>query len=216
MEEIRPGLWIGNIRAISQLKKNGNDSYCTRWTVITVLKDVTLLQFVRNTIAEYRTHTQSDTSKRFEVIEHIEWILPDTVQAKFVSPQLLHILETMNKTFNSINDNDPTTSQCLNESFKNMKVMNACLVHCAQGISRSAAVIAAFLLVRKECVTIQAALHTIRLVRSCVQPNVEFLAGLRAIEQCDGNIVAAIDCMKRHECNNETENGFPLEMTKMN
>ena len=127
---------------------------------------------------------------------------------RYRTSKICIIVETMNKTFNSTNDNDPTTSQCLNESFKNMKVMNACLVHCAQGISRSAAVIAAFLLYRKECVTIQEALHTIRLVRSCVQPNIGFLAGLRAIEQCDGNIVAAIDRMKRHECNNETDNVF--------
>lgn len=75
--------------------------------------------------------------------------------------------------------------------------VSACLVHCAQGRSRSAAVIAAYLLYRRECMTIHAAIQTIRNVRPCVQPNIGFLAGLRAIEQCDGNITAAINRIKR-------------------
>ncbi len=198
MDEVRPGLWIGNIRAITQLDQinnpitnNGcNDSYHTRWTVITILKDVKLLQFVRNTIAEYRKRDPpNDTSKCTEVVEHIEWILPDTLQADFVSPQLLQILETI--------DNAIHSRKC-NVSINKMNVTNACLVYCAQGVSRSAAVTVAFLLYTKDCTTTQGALDVIRMVRPSVQPNIGFLASLRAIEQCHGNIKAAMERIKRH------------------
>ena len=202
MDEVRPGLWIGNIRAITQLDQihnsttnNGcNDSYHTRWTVITILKDDRLLQFVRNTIAEHRKQEiPNDSCNCTEVVEHVEWIIPDTMHADFVSPQLLRILETIDNVVHSKN---------CNVSINNKNVTNACLVHCAQGVSRSAAVVVAFLLYTKDCTNTQAALDVIRKVRPCVQPNVGFLACLRAIEQCHGDIEAAMERIKRHENKN--------------
>ena len=217
MEEVRPGLWIGNIRAVAQLNQicrpnnydNCNDAYDTRWTVITVLRDIKLLQFVRNTIAEYQKGEQNDMPKSFEIVEHVEWILPDAVQADFVSLGLLNIVETINNaihpTINYDIDSekvrkDAATSRRSDGSLNNnVKVIHACFVHCAQGISRSAAVIAAFLLYSRECTTVQEALHAIRVVQPCAQPNLGLLAGLHALEQCDGNIEAAMERMKRHE-----------------
>jgi Dual specificity phosphatase, catalytic domain len=78
----------------------------------------------------------------------------------------------------------------------------ACLIHCAQGISRSAAVCVAWMLQdtrwRQECSTsatdslVSSILDRLRQVRPCVQPNLSFLADLRALEQCNGDVQAVL------------------------
>jgi protein-tyrosine phosphatase len=67
----------------------------------------------------------------------------------------------------------------------------ACLIHCSKGISRSVAVCAAWMLVRRKCTTVEQALQTIRQVRPEANPNLGFLACLRALEQCYGDIPKA-------------------------
>jgi protein-tyrosine phosphatase len=187
MDEIQPGLWIGNVGSITKLKQlyvdddTDTEPRYTHWTVITLLNNAQLVQFVRNAIASYR-QTNDDSNNNTYIADHVEWKLSDTPHANFLSIDLLPILESIRKAL------IPTFSK-----------KKACLVHCAQGVSRSAAVIAAFLMYTQECVKMEDALHKIRLVRPSIQPNIGFIAGLRAIEQCHGNIEAAIDRMKQRE-----------------
>ena len=67
----------------------------------------------------------------------------------------------------------------------------ACLIHCAKGVSRSVAVCVAWMLVKHKCTTVEQALQTIRQVRPEANPNLGFLACLRALEQCSGDIQRA-------------------------
>jgi predicted protein tyrosine phosphatase len=65
-----------------------------------------------------------------------------------------------------------------------------CLVHCAQGISRSTAVCCAWLIAQSTSSNYRTrdCLDRIRRVRPSVQPNLSFLADLRTLEQCRGNV----------------------------
>jgi protein-tyrosine phosphatase len=115
------------------------------------------------------------------VVEHIVWKLPDKANADFLSKKLVSILESIDRVVVEAPGNN-----------------QACLVHCAQGISRSAGVCAAYYISRRKS-SLQDALATIRLVRPQVQPNLGILASLRAIEQCGGNVEQAMKRMKKKE-----------------
>eukprot|EP00977_Amphora_coffeiformis_P024357 scaffold15612_cov105-Amphora_coffeaeformis.AAC.2 len=69
-----------------------------------------------------------------------------------------------------------------------------CLVHCAFGISRSVSICAAWLISRRQ-LTLSQALQQIRAVRPDAAPNMGFLASLRGLEQCKGNMAAAMERM---------------------
>lgn len=62
------------------------------------------------------------------------------------------------------------------------------LVHCYAGVSRSATLVAAYLILRRG-MTLQEALDTLRAARPTVQPNPGFLAQLRALEMRAGRAV---------------------------
>ena len=64
------------------------------------------------------------------------------------------------------------------------------LVHCAHGISRSVAVCAAYLIVKKN-MTITEALSTIKAKRPQVKPNIGFLFQLKALSSFTGNVEQA-------------------------
>jgi hypothetical protein len=205
MGEVRPGLWIGDLHSVTQLldTRISCTPNSTRWTIITTLNSSKLLRLVRTILLRYRNSSNSNNSSppNCEIVRHVEWTLPDSIQANFLSPQLVNIVETIQQALHSPHPDEEqlqlhgTTTTTRNDipSSPTRRIMtNACLVHCAQGVSRSAAVVAAWLLYSKEACTAQQALHIIREVRPNVQPNIGLLAGLHAIERCHGNIDAAM------------------------
>ena len=60
------------------------------------------------------------------------------------------------------------------------------------GVSRSATLCAAWIISRKK-VSMEIALETVRKARPEIFPNMGFIASLRALEQCDGDIDKAIE-----------------------
>jgi protein-tyrosine phosphatase len=79
----------------------------------------------------------------------------------------------------------------------------ALLVHCASGISRSAAVIVAWLLCRRhrrhdDAVSLDAALAAVRYQRPLVRPNMGFLCQLQMLERHHGDIDRALQEWEEH------------------
>lgn len=161
MGEIRPGLWLGNLQSAAELTTFPSD---IRWTVISVLKSEMLFSYVRTILREVADCV------------HVEWALDDSSRATFVSARLDEILLAMDE----VAEHDDTASPR----------RRACLVHCAAGVSRSAAVCAAWLISRPK-LTLAEALNEVKRVRPVASPKLGFIAGLRAIEQCNGNVEAA-------------------------
>ena len=160
--------------------------------MISVLKSETLLQFARTAVQE--------ESIAECVRSHVEWELQDDAQADFVSPKLESTLRAMDAALAVDNDDgndDPNNS---NSSIDNR---GACLVHCAFGVSRSAAVCAAWLISRRHF-SLPQALETIRQARPGASPNIGFIAGLRALEQCGGRVDAAIERLRPKNHGKET------------
>jgi protein-tyrosine phosphatase len=132
-----------------------------QWTIISILDSEKLIRLSKALMA------------RSSNIRHEIWNLPDKGTADFLSGRLSTILDM-------IDDSLPSR-----ETPK-----KGCLVHCAQGISRSAALCAAWYMTRKKT-SLEQALAIIRQVRPQALPNLGFIACLRAIEQCDGDIQSA-------------------------
>lgn len=97
------------------------------------------------------------------------WHLRDKSSAPFLVPDLVRVLSVIDKSRRPV------------------------LVHCAKGKSRSAAVCAAWLISRKRCSTVQEAMGIIRKARPEAQPNLGFLAALKAIERHGGDVEAAMN-----------------------
>lgn len=171
LAEVTPGLWLGGLGALKEIRKISRS-----WTVISVLNSALLKDFVQKCLDE----TECDTAR---VENRVEWDLPDLSRAEFLSPRLDDILRIIDSVIMTSSDaNHP----------------RACLVHCAFGISRSASVIAAWLLSRRKFRTLEETMNCLRRARQKVSPNVGFLSMLRALEQCEGNVSAAMERMKIH------------------
>lgn len=112
-----------------------------------------------------------------QVNKHIMWNLEDKVDADFLSVALSDILSEMDKSI------DPGRQR-------------ACLVHCAMGLSRSVAICAAWLICSKKY-SLSKAMDTIRMARPDANPNLGFLAALRALEQSGGNVKEARNRIKK-------------------
>lgn len=165
--EVIPGLWIGSL---ASLKSIDNDiKVQRRWHVISVLGNEKLISLSKIFISSSTTLIGCD---------HEIWRLSDSFQADFLSETLISILHLI----------DDSTSSLTRDS---SSIEKACFVHCAQGVSRSAAVCAAWLISRKK-MSVNEALAQIRRVRSEVSPNLGFLASLRALEKCDGDVRKAM------------------------
>lgn len=101
------------------------------------------------------------------VAEHFVWNLQDSSDSTFLE-----------------SDSLPHALACIDRG-------NQILVHCAFGVSRSAALCAAWLISRRRCPTLAHAMDMIRAARPSVNPKAGFLAELRALEQCGGNVERA-------------------------
>lgn len=170
--EFRPGYWIGNLQSIKELSKISDD---TEWTVISILKSEKLFAFARAAVEELP----------FPSTVHLEWELQDESQAEFISPRLIEVLDAMDK---AVEVTPPSTN-----GSRTSKSKKACLVHCAFGISRSAAVCAAWLMARQNVRSLSQALTEIRAARPGASPNLGFIASLRALQESKGNVQAAME-----------------------
>jgi protein-tyrosine phosphatase len=176
--EILPGLWIGSLASVKVVGGDGNGDKLHQWTIISVLESEKLLRLTKAILS---------SRKDFGDFQHVVWRLPDKSSGDFLSERLLSILACMDEMLVVV-DAEPN-------QYNNNK---ACLVHCAQGISRSAAVCAAWLLSRKK-LSLQEALAAIRKARPEIRPNLGFLASLRALEQCDGDVEKAMQRMRERK-----------------
>ena len=158
MGEILPGLWIGSLWSVKELAKMPD----RRWTVVSVLQSPKLSLYVEKAVDEMRQQNSEMT------IQTEEWTLADQSQANLISARLSEILQVMDESIHP-------------------EEARACLVHCAFGISRSTAVCAAWLIARRH-LSLQQAMEQIRVARPEASPNMGFVAGLRSLEQCGGNI----------------------------
>ena len=171
LAEVTPGLWIGGLGALKEISKLPRS-----WTVISVIHTERSKDFVQECLNEAE-------SNKACVENRVAWDLPDRSQAEFLSQRLDDILRAIDLVTTTSSDASPP---------------RACLVHCAFGISRSASVIAAWLLSRRKFTTLEETMDCLRRARPKVSPNMGFLSMLRALEQCDGSISAATERMKSH------------------
>uniref|UniRef100_A0A7S1VI70 protein-tyrosine-phosphatase n=1 Tax=Grammatophora oceanica TaxID=210454 RepID=A0A7S1VI70_9STRA len=104
-------------------------------------------------------------------VTHVIWELKDRVNAPFLCEELLRVLQTIEE---SLDDG------------------NYVLVHCYQGKSRSAAVVAAYMIHKRVHSTLRDTMDSIRQVRPVADPNMGFIAALKAIERADGDVPLAV------------------------
>mmetsp|Transcript_21546 Transcript_21546/g.30008 ORF Transcript_21546/g.30008 Transcript_21546/m.30008 type:complete len:176 (-) Transcript_21546:135-662(-) len=154
---IVPGLWIGNLSSVQHLdvleNQSGNGP-ATNVTVISVLSSQSLIRFATDILS----NKYQESSIR---IQHVVWELRDKPKASFLSDTLTKILQEMDETISS---------------------GGTCLVHCARGISRSAALCAAWLISRNG-LSLEEAMDKIRSGRPDANPNLGFIASLKTIEK---------------------------------
>jgi len=174
--EIFPGLWIGSLAALKQIDSHQRKTELTRkvWVVISLLGSEILVTLSVSLLSSSSTLLGS---------RHEVWKLSDSCRGDFLSDRLISILEIIDEVVFSSQGNGTCQDH------------HACLVHCARGISRSAALCAAWLISRRH-VSLEVALNTIRCVRPQISPNLGFIASLRALEKCEGDVKKAIHRMK--------------------
>lgn len=172
--EILPGLWIGSLASLREIAHMDK-----QWVAVSLLNSEKLVSLSRVLVA-------SLPNCRQEV-----WRLPDSSHADLLNDnKLKEVLQLIDESVPSKDSEDEKNK--------------ACLIHCAQGISRSAAVATAWLISRKKLMLAQA-LDLIRQVRPQASPNLGFLASLRALEQCAGNVEKARARMEGHRNNKATD-----------
>ena len=182
------------IRAIfeRQLDKKESREEEEEWTVITIMSGK-MIKVIQDTLK------QEQEKFGHSVIHHHEvWDLPDKIRADFVTGRLEEILKVISEGI----DDPPATIVAKGASQEHCR--RNCLVHCARGVSRSAAVCAAWLISRQRY-SLSESLDLLRSVRE-VNPNMGFLAGLRAIETCNGNILQAQQRLLAHKDKHENAN----------
>jgi predicted protein tyrosine phosphatase len=200
MQEVYPGLWLGSLSAVRAVAGNNNDSAAATlpnvqtWTVVTVLNSSRLISLTRTLL---RGRIAEGTCR------HVVWELEDKSGAVFLSRRLKSILAEIDSALSlqrpadddasrkHLDDEENGRRSCL---LQKQPTKSACLVHCAQGVSRSVSVVAAWLISRKHA-SLQDALDVIRNARPEAMPNMGFIASLRALEQCNGDLDLAMERM---------------------
>lgn len=172
--KIIPGLWIGSLLSLRDIEKmQENDSLRQQWIVVSLLGSEKMILMAKALLA---------ASAHLKYCRHEIWQLPDRSNGGLLSQKLSSTLEIIDQCV----DLAGSTSE---------NVRPQCLVHCAQGLSRSAAVCTAWLISRKN-MSLEDALNQMRNVRPQICPNLGFLAELKALECCCGNVQEAIERMK--------------------
>lgn len=186
LAEIIPGLWIGSLGSVRVCSKDEEATNNTRtpashWTIISIIESDRLLRLCRLLL---------DEKIASGICRHEIWKLRDKANSNFLSSELSSILNVIDDVMTQRNDDISLIGQTSSTETVTRKQQHCCLVHCAQGKSRSAAVCAAWLISRKG-LSLQDAMAKIRIVRPEIRPNLGFLAALRAIEQTGGNLETA-------------------------
>jgi len=204
--QILPGFWIGRmaaVRAIFELQQydrdNDNHQQDEEWTIISVLSSRSIISAITDTLKE-----EQRKFGRHLVTHHEVWDLPDKAQSDFVSDRLEEILSIISNSIET-----PVAPITPNNRIKRPR--RNVLIHCARGVSRSAAVCSAWLISRGGY-TLEESLNLIRSARQ-VNPNLGFLAGLRAIEKCNGNVQKARERLTQSR-NKPSGKDLPKEKVK--
>ena len=177
LKEVVPNLWLGSLSAVRLLhvkdddddgsNDNGSTSIVgpdVHWTVISILDSPKIIFFPKLLL-------QKRVKKG--ICTHTIWKLPDKSNGEFLSEKLKNIL--------NIIDEVVVLKQ------QQQQEQRQCLVHCARGVSRSVATLAAWYISRQGT-SLAEAMDVIRRVRPEGMPNIGFIACLRALEQCEGDV----------------------------
>jgi Dual specificity phosphatase, catalytic domain len=168
ISQMNANLFIGSLLSVKELRNIAPED--SSWLVVSVVSAPAMLALVHEQLRSVRS-CRSDLT-----VKHVEYKLKDKLDEVFVSLRLEEVLQEMDAYLLG-HSNSELHRQC-------------CLVHCVMGQSRSAAVIAAWLVTR-EGSSLEGALDKIRSARPAIHPNMSFIAGLRAIEQC-GSVDGAV------------------------
>jgi Dual specificity phosphatase, catalytic domain len=191
MNEIYPRLWIGSIASLRIYEeKRVEDNRDLRWTIVSLIESDKIQKIADAFLVR---------QKQVGNCRHVIWRLQDKSSSTLICERLESILLIIDEavgTCCSQTNKNSTEEPIDNDSCLASSNSSACLVHCAQGISRSAAVGAAWLISRKG-MTLEQSLEKIRKARPHAQPNLGFLAGLRALEQSGGDVERAIRRMNK-------------------
>lgn len=139
-----------------------DDSQQPRYTIISILETQRTIDLACSIVQ------QSEKQVKHEI-----WRLADKTYADFFKDSQL-----IENFFDAI------------EGKKDQGSYSYCLVHCAQGISRSVTLVAAYMISRQH-LSVQESLDRIRQVWPRASPNLGFVASLRALEQCQGDVQRA-------------------------
>jgi protein-tyrosine phosphatase len=140
------------------------------WNIITLLSNEKLLVMASAFLDADADAPVATTTKPMH--RRMIWRLADKIDTEFLCDELIQVLDNIDQSISIYHQ--------------------PCLVHCAQGQSRSVAVCAAYLLSRNHVTTLEDALDGIRKIRPQAEPNIGFLAALKAIEQEHGDVKNAI------------------------
>lgn len=173
ISQVKESLYIGSLLSVKELRTIASQH--SSWLVVSVVSAPAMSALVQEQLRTLHS-CRSDLS-----IKHVEYKLKDTLDEVLVSSRLEEVLKEMDACLLVDSNSGPP---------------RACLVHCAMGLSRSPAVVAAWLMTR-EGSSLEGALGKIRSARPAIQPNMSFIAGLRAIEQ-GGSVEGALQRLARH------------------
>lgn len=193
MNEVYPNLWLGSLSAVRVIATG--DDKCSipdvHWTVITVLNSSKLISLTKALLNERIVQG---------TCHHMVWELADKPGAEFLSSQLKDVLDLIDWVVQSPPIHYSASNDPLHDNerpgVETTTTRSACLIHCARGVSRSVSVVAAWYISRKQT-SLQKALELIRIVRPEAMPNIGFIASLRALEQCRGDVDLAIKRITR-------------------